>query len=109
MKKVQNYGKLYSSKTCLKMAGVGDAFPLDPPMLALITMSLSTTPTSRFGFSMLRGKFCQSCFQVTARTALAQFGHFTLKTRVQFQKGGFRLPKPPPLGAPLMKVIIEQH
>ena len=25
---------------------------------------------------------------MTARTALAQFGHFTLKTGVRFQKGG---------------------
>ena len=76
--------KLYSSKTCLKMAGGGDASPLDRPMPALITMPLTTTPTSRFGFSMMRGKFCQSCFEVRARTALAQFEHFTLKTRVRF-------------------------
>ena len=87
--------KLYSSKTRLKMAGGGDASPLDSPMPALMTMSLTTTPTSRIGFSVMRGKFCQSCFEVTARTALAQFGHFTLKTRVQFQKGGFDPPNPP--------------
>ena len=85
--------KLYSSKTCLKMAGGGMHPPhpsLDPPLPALITLSLTTTPTSRFGFSMMRGKFCHSCFEITARrpTALAQFGHFTLKTRVRFQKGG---------------------
>ena len=36
---------------------------------------------------MMQGKFCHSCFEITARTALAQFGHFTLKTRVWFQKG----------------------
>ena len=29
-----------------------------------------------------------SCFEISARTALAQFGHFTLKTRVRFQRGG---------------------
>ena len=92
--------KLYLSKTCLKMAGWGDASPLDPPMPALITMSLTTAPTSRFGFSMMRGKFCQSCVEVTAWTALAQFGHFTLKSRVQFQKGGLT-PQILPLGAPL--------
>ena len=83
--------KLYSSKTRLKLAGGGDAsptFPLDPPLLALITMSLTTTPTSRFGFNMMWGKFCRSCFEITAYIALAQFGHFTLKTRVRFKKGG---------------------
>ena len=42
------------------------------------------TPTSRFCFSMMRGQFCHSCIEITARTALAQFGHFILKTRVQF-------------------------
>ena len=57
-------------------------------LLALTTMSLTTTPTSRFGFSMMRGKFCHRCFETTAPTALARFGHFTLKTRVRFQKGG---------------------
>ena len=62
--------------------------PMDPPLPAPITMSLTTTPTSRFGFSMVRGKFCHSCFEITARTALAQFGHSTLKTRVRFKKGG---------------------
>ena len=90
--------KLYSSKTCLKMAGGGRGAsltsPLDPPLPALITMSLTTTPTSRFGFRMMRGKFCHSCFKITARTALARFRHFTLKTRVRF--------RPPPLGAPLI-------
>ena len=84
--------KLYSSKTCLKMAG-GGMHPLhpllDPPLPALVTMSLTgtTTATSRFGFSIMWGKFCHSCVEITARTAHAQFGHFTLKTRVRFQKG----------------------
>ena len=72
----------------------GNAPSLDPPMPALITMPLTTTPTSRFGFSMMRGKFCQSCFEVTVRTTLAQFGHFTLKTRIRFQRGGFDPPNP---------------
>ena len=52
----------------------GDASPtspLDPPLPAPITMSLTTTPTSQFGFSMMWGKFCHSCFETTARTALA--------------------------------------
>ena len=65
----------------------GDA-SLDPPLPKRITMSLTTTPTSQFCFSMMWGKFCHSCFEITASTALAQFGHFTLKTRVRFQKGG---------------------
>ena len=83
--------KLYSSKTCLKMAGGEDAFPLsllNPPLPARLTMSLTATPTSRFGFSMICGKFCHSCVEITARTALAQFGQFTLKTKVRFKKGG---------------------
>ena len=62
-------------KTWLEMAGGGggggSASRLDPPMPAPITMSLITTPTRRFGFSMMRGKFCQRCFELTARTALA--------------------------------------
>ena len=69
--------------------------PLDPPLLALITMFLTTTPTNRFGFTMLRGKFCHSCFAITALTAFAQFGHFTLKTRVRFQTGDVSTPEPP--------------
>ena len=43
--------------------------PLDPPQPTLITMFLTTTPTSRFGFSMMWGKFCRNCFEITARTA----------------------------------------
>ena len=65
---------------------------LDLPMPARITMSLTTMPTSRFGFSMMWGKFCHSCFEITPRTALE---HFTLKTSVRFQKGGGRPPNPP--------------
>ena len=92
--------KLYSSTTCLKMAGGEDIFPrslLDLPLPARIIMSLNTTPTSRFGFRMMRGKFCHSCFEITPRTAL---GHFTLKTSVRFQKGG--VDPRTPLGAPLV-------
>ena len=82
--------------------------PLDPPLPALITMTVTTTPTSRFGFSMMGGKFCHSYFEITARTALAQFGHFTLKTRIRFQKrqGFDPLISPHPLGAPLEKVWL---
>ena len=85
------------------MAGGGmhpPHFPLDPPLPALIATSLATTPTSRFGFSMMWDKFCCSCFEITARTALSQFGHFILKTKVRFQKGGFD-PKTLSLGASL--------
>ena len=35
--------KLYLSKSCLKMAGVGRMHPPHPPLPALITMSLITT------------------------------------------------------------------
>ena len=94
--------KLYSSKACLKMAGGGDALPTPPGSAPACTDNNVSYhyPTSRFGFSMIWGKFCQSCFEITARTTLAQFGHFTLKSRVWFQKGGLT-PKPQPLGAPL--------
>ena len=76
IEKVRNYGKI-----------VFPTSPLDPPLPTLITMSLTTSPPSRFGFSMMCGKFCYSCFEITARTALAQFRHFTLKRRFRFQKG----------------------
>ena len=33
-------------------------------------------------------QICHSCFEITARTVLAQFGHFALRTRIRFQKGG---------------------
>ena len=74
--------KLHSLNTCFKMAGGGMHPTLDPPPPALITMSLTTTPTSRFGFSKMGGKVCQSCLEIRGRTALAQLGHFTLKTSV---------------------------
>ena len=56
IEKDQKYGKLHLSKTCLKMAGGGihpSHPPLDSPPPTLITMSLTITPTSRFGFSMM--------------------------------------------------------
>ena len=92
------------------MAGEEDASPtslLDPPLPAWITMSLTTTPTSRFGFSMTWGKFCHNCFEITARTALAQFGHFTLKTKVWFEKGRVSTPQPPRLGAPMICLAFQ--
>ena len=91
------------------MAGGEDASPtslLDLPLPTRITMSLTTTPTSRFGSGMMRDKFCHSCFEITAHTVLAQFGHFTLKTNVRFQKGGRGVQRsnPPSPGAPLTKI-----
>ena len=44
-----------------------------------------------FGFSTIWGKFC---FEITARTRQAQFGHFTSKTRFSFKKGS-STPQPP--------------
>ena len=95
-------------KTCLKMPGEGGASSKNPPMPALITMFPTATPSRRFGFStgMAWDKFCQSCFELITRTALVQFGHFTLKTRARFQKGGFRPPKPL-LGAPLVHFVCN--
>ena len=70
---------------------------LDPPLPARISMSPTTTLTNRFGFSMICGKFCHSCVEITARTAIAQFGHSILKTKVRFEKGGgFDPPNPSP-------------
>ena len=92
------------------MAGRGNAFltfSLDSPLPALIAMSLTATPTSRFGFSIMRDKFYYSCFEITSRTALAQFRHFTLKTRVRFQKGGGgSTPQTHSLGAPLISIPV---
>ena len=88
----------------LKNGWWGDASPLDPLMLALITMSLTTiihqpadlvSVRCRANWQILSTG--QSCFEVSAHTALSQFGHFTLKTRVWFQKGGGGVdPKPFP-------------
>ena len=71
------------------MVGMHSSHPqLDPLLLALITLSLTFASTSRIGFSMMWGKFCHSCFEITAQTALALFGHFTLKNKGLFSKGG---------------------
>ena len=80
--------KLYSSKTCSKMAGGEDASLLVLLLPAWIIMSLTTIPTSRFGFSMICGKFCHSCVRITARAALAQLEHFTLKQKFGLKRGG---------------------
>ena len=42
----KSWKKLYLSKTCLKMGGGGMHPSLDPLLPALITVSLTTTPTS---------------------------------------------------------------
>ena len=70
-KRIEIMEKLYSSKNMFENGWLGGASPLDLPMSALITMSLTSKPKSRIGFSMMRGKFCHSCFEMTARTALA--------------------------------------
>ena len=53
IKRFEIIEKLYSSNTCFKMADGGMRPPLDPPLRILITMSLTTTPTIRFGFNMM--------------------------------------------------------
>ena len=53
---------------------------------------------------MMWDKFVQSCFEITARAALAQFEHLTLKTKVQFQKEA-STPQTPSLGASLLHVL----
>ena len=69
--------------------------PLDPPLSALIAMSLTTTPSSRFGFSMMWrvGQILSKQFRnnSTKAIALAQFGHFTF----WFQTSGSN-PQPHP-------------
>ena len=103
--------KLYSSKTCLKMAGGAmhpPHPPLGPPLPAVITMSLATTPASRFGFNMMQGKFCRSCFKITARTASTVWTlHFKNKNSVS--KGReFRLPQlPPPWCATVDSAVVH--
>ena len=97
--KVRNCKKIVFIKNMFENDwwGMHPPHPPDAPLPALIfiTMSLTSTPTSRFGFSMMRGEFYHSCFEIITRTALAQFGHFTLKTRVWFQKGEVRPPNLP--------------
>ena len=51
IEKVRNYGEIVFIKNIFR-----DAYPtppLDPPLPALITMFLTTTPTSWVGFSMM--------------------------------------------------------
>ena len=61
-----------------------------------LKLPFTTTTTSRFGFSIMCGKFCHSCFEITACSALAQFGHFAFRTRVPFQKKGVLTPQTSP-------------
>ena len=91
--------KLYSSKNMFENGWCVGVHPpwIRPCPHALITMSLTTTLTNRFGFRMMPGKFCQSCFEIAVRTALAEFGHFTLQFKIKglVSKGGGRPPNPP--------------
>ena len=48
--------------TRLKMAGGGGASPLDLLMPVLITMSLITTLTNQFSFSMMSGEILSKLF-----------------------------------------------
>ena len=84
------------------MAGGGMHPPHPPGLAPARTDNNVFYHYSKSNQPMMRGKFCHSYFEITARTALAQFGHFrpTLKTRVRFRKGEFRPPKPS-LGVPL--------
>ena len=54
--KVRNYGEIVFIRNMFQNSFGGIASPtppLVPPLPALITMSLTTAPTSRFGFSMM--------------------------------------------------------
>ena len=51
---VQSYEKIVFNKNMFENGWWEDASPLDPPPPALITMSVTTTPTNPFGFSMMR-------------------------------------------------------
>ena len=81
-------------KTCLKMAG-GRMHPPIPPGTAPARTD-NNVSYHYYNQPMMWGKFRHSYFERTECTAVAQFGHFrpTIKTRVRFQKGGFRPPKP---------------
>ena len=90
--------KFVFMESILKMAG-GVCTPtssLDPSLPAPITTSLTATPNSWFGFSMMWSKFCHRCFEITAHTALAQFGHFTSKQGFGLKKKRGDPPPPPP-------------
>ena len=77
------------------------------PLPALITTSFTTALTSQSGFCIMRGKFCHSYFEITPRTGLAQFGHFTLRTlQIRFQMEGASTPQTPSLGAPQHASVV---
>ena len=69
------------------MVGCIPKIPLDPPLSVLISMYLTTTPTSRFGFSMMCDKFCHTCFEITARSRLHLH---SLDSSLQKQGFGFK-------------------
>ena len=69
IEKVQNYEKIVFIKDMFENGRWGDASPTFR-LSALITLFLTTKPTSRFGFSMMWGKFCHNCFEITARSLL---------------------------------------
>ena len=79
------------------MAGGGDAFPSGSAPGRTdnnVSYHYSNQP---IWLQYDAEQILSSYFEITARTAFAQFGHFTLKIRVLFQKRRGR----PPLGAPL--------
>ena len=56
IERVQKYGEIVFIKNMFQNGWRGDAsptLPLDLPLSALIKMSLTTTPTSWFGFSIM--------------------------------------------------------
>ena len=89
--------KLYSSKTCLKwLEGV-----TPPPVSASaradnnVSYHYCNQPIwLPYDAGQILSQ-AHNCFEITPRTALALFEHFTLKTRVRFQKAGVRPPPPP--------------
>ena len=90
------------------MADGGGCIPLPPPLRSSPARTNNNVSchyaNQPIWFSMMWGEFCQSCFEITASTALAHFEHFTLKTRIRFQKGG-STPQIPSLGASLFHVL----
>ena len=95
--------KFYSLKTCLKMAGGG----MHP--VARTDNNVSYNYANQpIWLQYDVGQILTQLFYMTARTALAQFGQFTLKTRVRFQKEEFRPPLPPGCAIVTLSLITNK-
>ena len=98
IKKVPNHGKTVFIKNMFENGWWGRCIPHFPPGSA----PARTDNNVFYRYTNQLIWFYHDMRQILSRTALAQFGHFTLKTKARFEKGGGgRID--PPLGAPLVE------